>query len=270
MGELRRLAERCRRGAAASANQQSAEPEVDDDEAAIAAELDAEDLQHIGTLPCFFARMDELFLYLTQHWLRLVEDNGSANRSRWPTHPTWARLRERFAHVAGSPAREAPSDADARRLVRGARYGGKSRVLRRLALGVVKSLEVVDASPTSAALLTLRRWVEKVAEVEAQRAAARCEYHRERLGYVPRWVQRGMGARWERVEALEHRVQMLLGIFAAKGVLPIEFKPAHSVGDLLVQHLDELEREAEEKGGVEHVLADHFARVYKMGWPLAA
>ncbi len=35
----------------------------------------------------------------------------------------------------------------------------------------------------------------------------------------------------------------------AKGVLPLEFKPAHSVGDLLVQHLEELEREAEDKGG---------------------
>jgi len=52
--------------------------------------------------------------------------------------------------------------------------------------------------------------------------------------------------------------------FAAKGVLPLEFKPTHSVGDLLVQHLDELEREAEAKGGVPDLLEAHFARVYKM------
>ena len=45
-------------------------------------ELAAEELQHIGTLPRLFARMHELVLFLTQHWLRLVEDNGSASRMR--------------------------------------------------------------------------------------------------------------------------------------------------------------------------------------------
>jgi hypothetical protein len=37
-----------------------------------------------------------------------------------------------------------------------------------------------------------------------------------------------------RVEQVEHRVQMLLGIFAVHGVLPLEFKPADSVGQFLV------------------------------------
>jgi hypothetical protein len=76
-----------------------------------------------------------------------------------------------------------------------------------------------------------------------------------------------LGINWERVEALEHRVQMLLGICAAKGVLPLEFKPAHSVGELLTQHLDELEGEAERKGGILQVLDDHFAKVYKVASP---
>ena len=79
-----------------------------------------------------------------------------------------------------------------------------------------------------------------------------------------------MGARWDRVEAVEHRVQMLLGVFAAKGVLPLEFKPAYSVGDLLMQHLDDLEREAEGKGGIRQVVENHFARVYKVRLPQAA
>ena len=57
-------------------------------------------------------------------------------------------------------------------------------------------------------------------------------------------------------------MQMHLGIFASHGVLPLEFKPAYSVGDLLLQHLDALEQEAERKGGVLQTLADHFARVY--------
>jgi hypothetical protein len=243
-----------------------APPEEDDDEAEIEAELAAEDLQHIGTLPRFFARMSELVLFLTQYWLRLVEDNGSANRSRWPTHPTWLALREQFAVVAQAR----PLDDDQRRLVRGSRHSGKNRILRRLALGVVKSLEVEDASPTSAALLMLQRWMEKVVEKEVDRITAKCERYQERQGYVPRWVERGMGERFSRAEQLEHRVQMLLGVFSAKGVLPLEFKPAYSVGDLLTQHLDELEQEAERKGGVLQALADHFAKVYKVVTPVAA
>ncbi len=242
-----------------------APPDVDDEEAEIEAELSAEELEHIGTLPRFFARMDELWQHLTQHWLRLVVDMGAANRSRLPLHPTWQQLRADFAAMAQAALTQ-PLDADARRLVRGARYSGKSRILRRLALGVVKSLELEDASPTSAALLTLERWSARVVEMEAHRLAKRCAHHRVRYGDVPRWVARGMGNRWQRVEALEHRVQMLLGIFGARGVLPLAFKPAQSVGDLLLQHLDELEREAEEKGGVQQVLADHFAKTYKVPW----
>ena len=72
-----------------------------------------------------------------------------------------------------------------------------------------------------------------------------------------------MGKGFSRAEQLEQRVQMLLGIFASHGVLPLEFKPAYSVGDLLLQHLDALEQEAEEKGGVQQVLAEHFAKVYR-------
>jgi hypothetical protein len=203
--------------------------------------------------------MDELVLVLTQHWLRLVEDNGSANRSRWPTHLTWQALREQFTVVAQAH----PLEEDQCKLVRGSRYSGRNRILRRLALGVVKSLEVEDASPTSVALLTLQRWVEKVVEKEVARITAKCQRYQERQGSVPRWVERGMGERFSRAERLEHRVQMLLGVFSAKGVLPLEFKPAYSVGDLLTQHLDELEQEAERKGGIAQMLADHFLKVYK-------
>ncbi len=56
-----------------------------------------------------------------------------------------------------------------------------------------------------------------------------------------RRVECGMDERIRRVEQIEQRVQMLLGIY---GVLPLEFKPAYSVGDLLLQHLDGLQQEA--------------------------
>jgi hypothetical protein len=204
--------------------------------------------------------MNELFQFLTQHWLRLVEDNGSANRSRWPMDLTWVELRVQFTAIATIP----PLDDEQRQLVRGARYSGKNRILRRLAVGIVTSLEVEDASPAAAALMTLQRWVERVVEKEMERITAKCQRYHERQGYVPRWVEHGMGERFSRVEQLEHRVQMLLGVFSARGVLPLEFKPAYSVGDLLTQHLDELEQEAERKGGVMQMLADHFAQVYKL------
>jgi hypothetical protein len=73
-----------------------------------------------------------------------------------------------------------------------------------------------------------------------------------------------MGARLQRLEQVRHRVQMLLGIFAARGVLPLHLKPAHNVADLLLQHLDDLDIEAEQKGGVSQVVRDHFAKVYKV------
>jgi hypothetical protein len=49
----------------------------------------------------------------------------------------------------------------------------------------------------------------------------------------------------------------------SRGVLPLEFKPAYSVGDLLTQHLEELEQEAESKGRILQALVGHFAKVYK-------
>jgi hypothetical protein len=49
-----------------------------------------------------------------------------------------------------------------------------------------------------------------------------------------------------------------------------EYKAAYSVGDLLLQHLEALEWEAEVKGGVQQLLADHFAKVYKVSLPLVA
>jgi hypothetical protein len=57
-----------------------------------------------------------------------------------------------------------------------------------------------------------------------------------------------MGERFSHAEQLEHLVQMRLGIFSAKGVVPLEFKPAYSVGDPLTQHLDDLEEVANNKG----------------------
>ena len=56
--------------------------------------------------------------------------------------------------------------------------------------------------------------------------------------------------------------------WSAKGMLPLELRPAYSVGDLVLQHLDALEQEAKEKGGIQQLLGHHFATVYKVSMPL--
>lgn len=76
-----------------------------------------------------------------------------------------------------------------------------------------------------------------------------------------------MDARVERARLVKHEVQMLLGIFAARGVLPLELKPVYTVADLLEQHILDLEDEADKKGRVGQVLLDHFAKVYNVPVP---
>ncbi len=239
-----------------------AKPEIEDDEAELDMELAAEELEHIGTLPRFFARMGELLTYLMSHWLRFVEDNGTANRSRRPVHPTWATLRDAFSQLTQEQLQ--PLDGDQRALVRGARYSGKMRILCRLQTGVLSSLEVEDASLVSASLEALQRWVALIAEKELGKIAAKCGRFARQGKPVPACVQRGMDERYSRVEQIGHRVSMLLGAFGAYGVLPLELRPATSVADLVVQNLDALEEEAERKGGIQQVLDDHFAKVYKV------
>jgi hypothetical protein len=178
-------------------------------------------------------------------------------------HPTWGALRDGFQE----PADVMPLTDEGYIVVRGARYDGKRRILRRMLLGVTASLEVEDAAPTSAALAALRLWVDRAAVLEEERTAARCARYERTFGHVPAWVEKGMGVRLERAKAVKHRVQMLLGIFSARGVLALEQKPAYDVGSLLTQHLDDLEAEAEAKGGVPQVLADHFAKIYKVSVP---
>jgi hypothetical protein len=60
---------------------------------------------------------------------------------------------------------------------------------------------------------------------------------------------------------------MSLGVFAAKGVLSLKFKLAYSMGDLIVQHLDELEQEAQDKAAVQQALNARFAKIYKVAAP---
>ena len=228
----------------------------DDLEAQIEAELSAEEVPHLATFPKLFEHQEALFQHLTTHWLRLTTPGSGTIPSRWTTDPTWEALRRDFGQLASAP----PLDDNARELVRAHRYEGRQRLLRRMALGVIKALEIQDASVASA---SLRQLAELVATKEARRLQVRKDAVLNREGIVPPWVEAGMGAGMEHPEKVRHLIQMLLGIFAAHGVLALGDKPAYTIGDLLTQHLDLLEAIAEDKGGIDQVLRGHFAKVYK-------
>ncbi len=136
----------------------------------VAAELSAEELPHLATFPKLFAHADAFFQHLTAHWLRLTTPGRGKIRSRWPTDPTWEALRRNFGVLVGAP----PLDAEARELVRTHHYEGRQRLLRRMAFGVVKALEVQDASVASASLRQLGELIAAKEEkrLEARKAAA--------------------------------------------------------------------------------------------------
>ena len=180
----------------------------------------------------------------------------------------WATRSDAFSRLTQKQA--LPLGDDVRALVRGARYSGKMRILRRLQTGVLGSLEVEDASAVNTSLEALQRWVALIAEKELGKIAAKSERYARQGKPIPAWVQRGFDERYTRVEQIAHRVSMLLGAFGAYGVLPMELRPVASFADLIVQFLDALEQEANDKGGVQQVLDDHFAKAYKVSANLAS
>jgi len=262
------------------------ESDAEDTDADIEAELSAEELPHVGTLPKLFAHLDAIFQHLSYHWLRLVTPSATQVRARWPLDPTWALLRNEFARLTSA----LPLPPDALAVVRGARYRGRARLLRKMANGLLNSLEVEDTSVASASLtaiqLQVAKWEEAMqrrAEKEAARLVARRarllaklvgvegldQVAEEELRAKLAVIEEGRGVALERPERVRHRLQTLLGVFDAYGVTAQQIKPVVSVGDLVAQHLDALEAEAEEKGGIALLLHEHFQKLYKVSAPLA-
>jgi len=152
-------------------------------------------------------------------------------------------------------------------LVRAKRYEGRRRLLRRLMLGFLKALEAHDASVASASLAQFQQLAERIARHEAQRMEAYNQAALDAIGVIPAERAIGLGALADQPDKARHLIQTLLGVCAAYGVLPLELRPVTSVADLLALHLDALQAEADEKGGIEQVLADHFSKVYKLPAP---
>jgi len=261
------------------------ESDAEDTDADIEAELSAEDLPNVGTLPKLYAHLDGIFQHLSYHWLRLVMPSDTQVRARWPLDPTWALLRKEFGQLAAAP----PLPPGALAVVRGARYRGRARLLRKMANGLLNSLEVEDTSVASASLTAIqlqeakweqamRRRAEKEAErlnVRRARLLAKLEttegldqLAEEELRAKLAVIEEGRGVALERPERVRHRLQTLLGVFDAYGVTAQQIKPVVSVADLVAQHLEALEAEAEEKGGIAQLLHEHFQKLYKVSVPI--
>jgi len=261
------------------------ESDAEDTDADFEAELSAEELPHVGMLPKLFAHLDAIFQHLSYHWLRLVMSSATKVRARWPLDPTWALLRREFGRLADAP----PLSPDALAVVRGARYRGRARLLRKMANGLLNSLEVEDTSVASASLTAIQlqatKWEEAMrrrAEKEAERLQSRRARllaqleHTEGLDQVAEdelrarlaVIEEGRGVALERPDRVRHRLQTLLGVFDAYGVTARQIKPVVSVADLVEQHREALETEAVEKGGVAQLLHDHFQKLYKVSAPV--
>jgi hypothetical protein len=260
------------------------ESDAEDTDANIEAELSAEDLPNVGTLPKLFAHLDAIFQHLSYHWLRLVMPSDTQVRARWPLDPTWVLLRKEFRCLADAP----PVSAESLAVVRGAQYRGRARLLRKMANGLLNSLEVEDTSIASASLTAIQLQVaewEEAMRRRAEKEAERLKSRRVRLlakleategldqiaeGALRARlavIEEGRGVAQERADRVRHRLQTLLGVFDAYGVTARQVKPVVSVGDLVSQHLDALEAEADEKGGVAQLLHDHFQKLYKVSAP---
>jgi len=260
------------------------ESDAEDTDADIEAELSAEELPHVGTLPKLFTHLDAIFQHLSYHWLRLVTPSATRVRARWPLDPTWTLLRREFGRLAAAP----PLPLNALTVVRGARYRGRARLLRKMANGLLNSLEVEDTSVASASLTAIQlqeaKWEEAMrrrAEKEAERLNARRarllakleasegldQFGEADLRAKLAVIEEGRGVALERPECVRHRLQTLLGVFDAYGVTAQQIKPVVSVADLVAQHLEALEAEAEEKGGITQLLHDHFQKLYKVCVP---
>lgn len=80
-------------------------------------------------------------------------------------------------------------------------------------------------------------------------------------------IDAGRGLLEERPDVLRHRLAMLLGIWSAKGVLPLEVEPVPDVAALFRRHQADLSALAQEKDGVPALLLKHYQKTFKVSAP---
>jgi hypothetical protein len=148
-------------------------------------------------------------------------------------------------------------------LVRAARYSRYRRLLDRMAVGVLTTLEAMDTDP-GAALVAYVAYLARIAGRIKRRQKQRMHaWERQRAERAQKGrpvpikpdLSRGLGARLDALHRAEQREQLLhmaLGIFTSAGVVRLRVQrdgDVANVGDLLVYCLDELETIAGERAG---------------------
>jgi hypothetical protein len=238
-------------------------PEVTDPDDEIDAEIEAEDLPSIGTVRKVLHWAGQVWLYLTTRWLRLVEPNGDTNRARWPVHPTWALLRESMAAATS----RTPLPEHKLQLVRAERHTGYKRLLDRMAVGVLTTVDLYESDPGAVVgswLAYMHRLAQAIRRKQESHLAAWQAQGRTTCRDAS---PRGMGMSLDRLRKLEHLLEMALGVFTSVGVVSAHLPQVASVADLLGMVVDDWEVIATGKGGIGQLLHDKRCKVYRAASP---
>jgi len=235
-----------------------AEPEVDDDDEVIAAEMAGEDLPHVASVRKALHWAAHIWDYLSSRWLRLVAPTDDANRARWPVHPTWQALQAGFA-----PAMQGgPLPPEKVQLVRKHRHTGYERRRHRMQVGVLTTFDTLDTDCAALGVAWLAH-LRHVAEV-----AARWQNRRfDRLPADDQLIDEmlhGMAVRYDRAEKFKQALDMILGIFTSAGVLQLGMRQVESVEELVQEVLPDLEYLAYLKGGIQQLIVDKRHKRFKI------
>jgi hypothetical protein len=139
--------------------------------------------------------------------------------------------------------------------VRQHKHTGYSRALKRMAVGVMASAQLMlDSDPAS----VVPGFLEGV--IRQAQAARRVQEGKRLLRQMTDEEER----RLKYHENVDHLAKMALGVFTSIGVTKGKLPPFSHVGDLLEYLCDDLEAIAQEKGGIGQMLHDKWCKVYKI------
>ncbi len=234
-------------------------PEDTDDDDVLEAELAVEDLPSVSSVRQALKWASTMWGYLTSRWLRWVYPTDDANRARWPLRDSWEVIQEAGKRIVA----DGLLTDDKLSLVRAQRHSGYARGMHRMAVGLLTALETVD--------------------IDAGAAQARYVEHMGRIAHLARLAQdkrfddcddderkalrilKGMGIRDERVGETSQLLDMAMGVFTSAGVLTLRDEDQMGeIADLLNGMADELDRVADEKGGIPEMLRDKWQRRFKV------
>jgi hypothetical protein len=238
-------------------------PEVTDPDDVVRAEIEAEDLPHVGSVRKALHWAGELWRYLTRRWLRLVEPcEEDQNRARWKTHATWEALQGGFVEaMQGAPKALGARQAT---LVRKERHSGKERFLHRIEVGVMASMDALAVGTvevTHAWMAHIAHCLEVARTADEQIAQSYGVTVEQAQDFVAKMGIRGTG---DQLEMQRHLTAELLGLFTSAGAARPEMPQVVTCGELIAYLEDDFERIAASKGGIGQILLDKRTKLFKL------